>query len=79
MKLRFLYRAYKARYRDQKQEISSLLHAINQGDTVLDIGANKGSYLFVGLVKPSGLAGSSPSNHRNSLPIISWLPVICAG
>jgi FkbM family methyltransferase len=46
MKLRFLYRAYKARYRDQKQEISSLLHAINQGDTVLDIGANKGSYLW---------------------------------
>jgi FkbM family methyltransferase len=46
MKLRFLYRAYKARYRDQKLEVSALLHAINPGDTLMDIGANKGSYLW---------------------------------
>lgn len=46
MKLRFLYRACKARFRDQKQEISALLKAVHPGDTVVDIGANKGSYLW---------------------------------
>jgi FkbM family methyltransferase len=46
MRLRFLYRALKARFRDQKQEISALLQAIHPGDTVVDIGANKGSYLW---------------------------------
>ena len=46
MDLRFLYRAVKARYRDQKAEVAALLQAIKPGDTAVDIGANKGSYLW---------------------------------
>lgn len=46
MKLRFLHRAYKARWRDQKLEIA-LAHAlIKPGDSVVDAGANKGAYTF---------------------------------
>lgn len=45
MKFRYLYRAFKARYRDEKQELQAALAVIRQGDTVADIGANKGSYL----------------------------------
>jgi len=46
MLLRFLYRAYKARYRDQSAEILTSLRFIRSGDTVVDAGANKGSYLY---------------------------------
>jgi FkbM family methyltransferase len=46
MRLKFLYRACKARFRDQRQEISALLQVIHPDDTVVDIGANKGSYLW---------------------------------
>jgi FkbM family methyltransferase len=46
MKLRYYHRAYKARFRDQRHELRSLLDAVRPGDTALDIGANKGSYLY---------------------------------
>ena len=46
MKLRYLYRTFKARYRDEKSELAAALTAIRPGDTVADIGANKGSYLY---------------------------------
>lgn len=46
MKLRYLYRAFKARYRDEKPELLAALAAIRPGDTVVDIGANKGAYLY---------------------------------
>ena len=46
MKLRYLYRTFKARYRDEKSEIQAALAIIRPGDTVTDIGANKGSYLY---------------------------------
>ena len=46
MKARFIYRNLKARFRDQRQEIKALLAAIKPGDVVVDIGANKGSYLY---------------------------------
>ncbi|MDD2915780.1 MAG: FkbM family methyltransferase [Gallionella sp.] len=42
----FIYRNLKARYRDQKQEISALLACIQPGDSVVDCGANKGSYVW---------------------------------
>jgi FkbM family methyltransferase len=46
MKLRYLYRAFRARYRDQRQEIAACLDAVRPGATVADIGAHKGSYLY---------------------------------
>jgi FkbM family methyltransferase len=46
MKARFIYRNLKARFRDQRQEITALLHAAGSGETVVDVGANKGSYLY---------------------------------
>lgn len=46
MKARFLWRAYKARYRDQKAELAAIRARVGAGDVVCDIGANKGSYLY---------------------------------
>jgi FkbM family methyltransferase len=46
MKLRFLLRALKARYRDQSVELNVIKKNIRPNDTVCDIGANKGSYLY---------------------------------
>ncbi|MBC7817467.1 MAG: FkbM family methyltransferase [Planctomycetaceae bacterium] len=44
--IRFLWRAYRARFRDQRAELHELLSAIEPGDTVVDVGAHKGSYLY---------------------------------
>ena len=46
MKARFIYRNLKARFCDQRQEIKTLLAAVQRGDVVVDVGANKGSYLY---------------------------------
>jgi len=46
MKARFLLRAFKARYRDQVAELAEIRRTIQPDDTVCDIGANKGSYLY---------------------------------
>ncbi len=46
MRLRYLYRAFKARCRDQSEELEASLTAIRQGDTAVDAGANKGAYLY---------------------------------
>jgi FkbM family methyltransferase len=46
MKWRFIYRGLKARYRDQRLEISTLIKHLEPEDTAIDIGANKGSYLW---------------------------------
>jgi FkbM family methyltransferase len=46
MKLRFLYRAWKARSRDQRLEIDLARALIRSGDLVVDAGANKGAYLY---------------------------------
>jgi FkbM family methyltransferase len=43
---RFLWRAWKARYRDQSVELRVIRQAVRPDDTVCDIGANKGSYLY---------------------------------
>jgi FkbM family methyltransferase len=42
---RFLHRALRARWRDQAAEIAALVGGIRPGDTAVDVGANKGSYL----------------------------------
>jgi FkbM family methyltransferase len=46
MLLRFLYRNFKARFRDQRVEISALLEFLHPGAVAIDVGANKGSYLY---------------------------------
>ena len=46
MRLRYLYRAFKARYRDQREELESSLAIVRPGDTVVDARANKGAYLY---------------------------------
>ncbi|MDB6041445.1 MAG: methyltransferase FkbM [Verrucomicrobiales bacterium] len=46
MKWRYLFRAFKAGYRDQKLEIALARAVIRKGDLVADVGANKGAYLY---------------------------------
>jgi FkbM family methyltransferase len=43
---RFLYRALRARYRDQRSEILAMSRLLSDGDHAVDVGANKGSYTF---------------------------------
>ncbi len=44
--LRFLWRAYRARFRDQRTEIRELRSSIRPGEIAVDVGAHKGSYLY---------------------------------
>jgi FkbM family methyltransferase len=46
MKARFIWRAFKARYRDQRAEIRSLIEAAGPNDIAVDVGANKGSHIL---------------------------------
>lgn len=46
MKFRFLYRGFKARYRDQCTEIGAIVNVLKKNEVVIDVGANKGSYLW---------------------------------
>jgi FkbM family methyltransferase len=46
MKWRFIYRGLKARYRDQRLELLALSQALRPTDIAIDVGANKGSYLW---------------------------------
>ncbi len=41
-----MWRAFKARFRDQRAELTAIRKALKPGDTAVDIGANKGSYLL---------------------------------
>lgn len=45
-KLKFLFRAWKYRYKNDREELSYLSNNIQKGDFVLDIGAHKGGYLY---------------------------------
>ena len=42
---RFLYRGWRARFRDHKAEITALTSALGRWDIAVDVGANKGSFL----------------------------------
>lgn len=44
-KIKFLYRAFKYRFKDDKHELNYIISTIKSGDLVLDIGAHKGGYL----------------------------------
>lgn len=46
MRLKFLWRAIKGRFRDQKCEIRALVSALAPTDVAVDVGCNKGSYLY---------------------------------
>ena len=46
MRARFLYRALKARYRGERQEIASVLRSLDPGDVTVDAGAHKGAYTY---------------------------------
>jgi len=46
MEFRFLWRAWKARLRDEREEIHALCSSIQDGEMAVDVGANKGSYLY---------------------------------
>ncbi len=46
MKAHYLYRAFKARFRDQRPELRALLSVLRRGDVAVDVGANKGAYLY---------------------------------
>lgn len=46
MKPRFLYRAFKARYRGERKEIAGVLAALSPGDIAVDAGAHKGAYTY---------------------------------
>ena len=55
-KLRYIYRAWKYRFRYDKDEMKYLRSQVAKGDIVVDIGAHKGVYLYwmQKLVGPSG-------------------------
>lgn len=44
--VKWLSRALKARWRDQAFELSAIKKALRHGGTSIDVGANKGSYLY---------------------------------
>lgn len=46
MKWRFLYRGLKARFRSQRLELIALTESLEKDEYVIDVGANKGSYLW---------------------------------
>ncbi len=46
MRARFLWRAYRARFRDQAAELAAIRRNVGPEDIACDIGANKGSYLY---------------------------------
>jgi len=46
MKWRFLYRGMKARFRSQRVELIALTESLAADDYAIDVGANKGSYLW---------------------------------
>ena len=71
MKLRYLYRAYRARYRDQRHEIFAARAALRPGDTAADIGAHKGAYLYW-LKRASGKSGEVHAFEPQS-PLAAYL------
>ncbi|MEE8528001.1 MAG: FkbM family methyltransferase [Gammaproteobacteria bacterium] len=46
MPSRFIWRALKTRYRDQRAELAAIKESIRPDSIAIDVGANKGSYLY---------------------------------
>jgi FkbM family methyltransferase len=74
-KLRFIYRAWKARYRDQRCEIATLLAKLKPADVAVDVGANKGSYLLwlSRAVRPGSVVAFEPQPR-----LAEYLKRMCA-
>ena len=74
--LRYRHRAWKAGRRDERFEIAALRALIQPGDTVVDIGAHKGSYLWW-LRNAAGSTGRvvafepQPSLHRYLAEVVA--------
>ena len=56
MDIKLAWRAWKTRYRDQVFELRAIRDALRHGGAALDVGANKGSYLY----SMARWAGASP-------------------
>ncbi|MBL9120082.1 MAG: FkbM family methyltransferase [Phycisphaerae bacterium] len=54
--LRYLLRSLKCRYRDHRTELDALLRGLAKGEVAIDVGANKGAFLwhFARRVGPAG-------------------------
>jgi FkbM family methyltransferase len=76
MKSRFIYRALKARYRDQRPEIKAALTALGTGDAAVDAGAHKGAYVYwlQKAVGPSGRVFAFEPQPR----LAQYLRTVCA-
>ncbi|MGD8328704.1 MAG: FkbM family methyltransferase [Acidobacteriota bacterium] len=46
MQARLLWRAWRARYRDDRPELAAIRAALPRDGTAVDVGANRGSYLY---------------------------------
>jgi len=77
---RFAYRAYRARWRDQRAEMREMLRLIHPGDVAVDIGAHKGAYLYW-MQKAVGARGKvcafepQPQLHEYlawAVPVMGW-------
>jgi FkbM family methyltransferase len=75
MKWRFLYRAFKARYRDQRSELRAALSFLRSGAVAVDIGANKGAYLYW-LRKAVGPNGRVFA-YEPQAPLAAYLQAVC--
>lgn len=75
MKARFLWRAFKTRYFDQVAELAAIRRTVQPDDTVCDIGANKGSYLYwLSRWVPHGRVVAFEPQER----LASYLRSVCA-
>lgn len=62
MDLKLAWRAWKTRYRDQVFELRAIREALRGGGVALDVGANKGSYLY------------SMARWAQSAPVVAFEP-----
>jgi FkbM family methyltransferase len=76
MNARYLFRAFKARYRDQRSEFRAILPVLHRGDVAVDVGANKGSYLY--WMRKAVGAGGKVFAFEPQTPLAAYLRSVCA-
>ena len=76
MNARFLFRAFKARFRDEREEIRAVLNSLQSGDRAVDVGAYKGSdlYWLRRAVGPKGKVFAFEPQPK----LARYLEIICA-